>query len=70
MGEVKEESKAKKTELDGILNDVAKMIVKKERDLLKEKGLEQSNIDKLVLLKTALDHLKLAKDRFEQYEKC
>jgi uncharacterized protein YgfB (UPF0149 family) len=69
MGAVKSSVPKTQEGVDQIIDDIASKIAQKELDLEKEKGNEDRNMESVITLKLALQHLQSAKDQLEKYKK-
>jgi len=69
MGAVKSSIPKTQENVDQILDDISSKIAQKELDLEKEKGQEDRNMESIVTLKLALQHMQSAKEQLEKYKK-
>jgi predicted nucleic acid-binding Zn-ribbon protein len=68
MGAVKSSIPETQKGVDQIIDDIASKIAQKELDLEAEKGNENRNMESIVTLKIALQHMKNAKAQLESYK--
>ena len=69
MGQVKSSIPKTQEGVDQIIDDIASKIAQKELDLESEKGQEDRNMESVITLKVALQHMQSAKDQLEKYKK-
>ena len=68
MGQVKSSIPETQSDLENIIDDVVQKIALKEKDLEKETGNEERNLESIVTLKFALTLLQDAKKQLEKYK--
>ena len=68
MGAVKSSVPQTQSDIEDIIDDVAQKIAQKEKDLEEEKGSEDRNMESIITLKVAIQHLKAAKEQLEKYK--
>jgi len=67
MGQVKSTIPDTLENLNTVLDDVSQKIAQKEKDLTEEKGNEERNMQSVITLKLALEGLKAASRKLEEY---